>query len=1307
MKGETFLSNLSVNKDKIFDDIDEVIEILSRKGGSSRPPAFLWSKVSHKVHRQLLEMIAKELNLPNPRFIASKDLEKHNFKFLNNTPLNGLYSYYKNGFPREKGVHIITNVCNQLGIPQVSVDQWIEYIGKNNIFSWKNIPKDARREVLLRACKELGYSHPIFFKNEDFSVKFDFLNGRTLTGFYNYYKNKYDDIRGSVIINMCGDLDIEITQDDWISYITDSSISIFWDVIPHDIIRDILFKVAKYLGYDNPRMMSTDDLKVGIPFLKGMSLYSFASRFFGLNRGGVRSIDYICDVYGVPELSYEEWLNVIAYQKNFKWEAVPPAYIGRILQEKAKEMGKSNPRLLKHEDLNTPTSFINNKTLSSLHAAFSQKAAKAGMDTITYLCGICGIAPLSLKEWYSLLREPDTKIPWESIPKNIKKSIVLSAAKELGLSSPRLMGYKDFCNTRFQFLNNKTLGGLYYNYSSKLEDEDTPVVQFICDDLGIDKLTVNEWIEMIANSSICHWESVPLKVQREIVIRAAVEMGVFHPRLMGAKEFDSVKLKFLNGKTLAGLYYHYSDKIKDDNTRITDLIFDTLNIPQIDINPKTGRLTTIDSMEHRKFFDSRANIKEFFNTYLKHFDLKSLCRKHVMLKNARRAGIYRKGLVTILAPLNRKQYVDFVFDILKNTPRDRLGLRKPRGWGDYRLMKSDLYKLAELGEPEEQEEWKIDLANLDLVDVKDKEAVLNDMKIYMDILDIMIKKFNEIQCDYLVFYKNSYIFSMPISFFPGEILTSNNGWEFEVIECREKKTNDGYIVELKALNDLSEEQVSKITTLARDSNSTILLSYLERIVNDIKNDSLSPLLAIALGLKKEKQLKPEDIKMLPDNAYYNKDLVRNIAQKQAVALVRNMDGINNALTIVQGPPGTGKTTLIKEIALQYYHEGKDVLILAKTNIAVDNILEKLIEDNVRALRTGNNIEAKSDLPYAYTVSTSNPAYTSLLSGKNTIVLGTPFGFYLDRNYSKYHFDILIIDEASQMDVPETLFSLQFADKCVIIGDHMQIPPFPIQSEILLEYDPYIDLNTREKLQRSMFENLITDTNRYNSVFLDINYRTRDPQMVSFISDLIYDGRLSTNLDSEYYKLAPAQRKKKFPPNPIEIIDTSEFLDPKERMETEVNSTYYNMAEAMLSVKKVMDLIKEGEKLSNTCIITPYKAHAEKLKEIFEEQAHYFYNRNHDIKSFIEQNIYTIDSFQGREQENVIINWVRSNYTSPGATTRTGFLKDYRRTNVALSRARKKLILIGDFETLTKSENMKVQYIFSKIKNTEREEKIVI
>ena len=1303
------MSFLSVEQTQMFDDIDEVIEILTRKDRTSRPPSFLWGKVSKRVHALLLQMVAKELGLPNPRFIASKDLEKHRFKFLDGHPLNGLYSYYKNNFPRKKGVHILVNVCDELGIPEVSVDEWITFISNNNIFSWKNIPRIAKRAILIKACDELNYAHPIFFRHENFSHRFNFLNGRTLTGFYNYYKNKYDDIRGSTIINMCKDLDIEITEEDWISYITDPSISIFWDVVPHDIIRNILFRVAKMLGYDNPRMMSTDDLKISIPFLKGMNLYSFASRFFKLDRGGISSIDYICDVYGVPELSYDEWISLISNQQNFKWESVPEPYIGRILQEKAREMGKSNPRLLKHEDLNTPTAFLNNKTLAGLHASYAQKATKVGMDTVSYICGICGISPLSMEEWFQLLKESDIKIPWESMPNDIKKAIIISAARELGLENPRLMGYKDFCNTRFKFLNGKTLGGLYYHYSSKVKDqEDTPVVQFMCNELGIDRLSTNEWIEMISSSSVCRWESIPLKVQREIIMRAAIEIGIFHPRLMGSKDFDSIKFRFLNNKTLAGLYSYYSNKVNTDDVRVIDLIFDALNIPQIDINPKTGRLTTIDSVGHRKYFDSLANIREFFNTYLEHFDLKSLLRKHVMLKNAHEAGIYRRGLVTILAPLNRREYVDFVYEILKNTPRDSFGLRKPRGWGDYRLLRSDLYRLAELDEDPNREVIRIEFANPDLVDLRDKKEVIRELMMHMDILDIKIKKFHKIECVYLVYYRDSYIFSMPISFFPGEVLTSNAGWEFEVVECRDKKTNDGYIVELKALDDPTEDQVSQITTLARDSNSTILMSYLDRVVSAIERDNLSPLLSTVLGLKKERPINLKDIQMLPDKSYYNKDLVGNPAQKQAVALARSMDGVNNALTIVQGPPGTGKTTLIKEIALQYYYEGKDILILAKTNIAVDNVLEKLMEDNVRVLRTGNNIESKSDLPYAYTVSTSNPTYTTLLKGKNSIVLGTPLGYYLDRNISKNNFDLLIIDEASQMDVPETLFSMQFSDKCVIIGDHMQIPPFPIQNEVLLEYDPQISLYTREALQKSMFEYLITDAHRFNSVFLDINYRTQDPLMISFISDLIYDGKLSVNLDSEYYQVPPATRKRKFTTKPIEIIDTSKFIDPQKRMETEVNSTFYNLSEAMISVNKVMDLLKEGERLSDICIITPYKAHAEKLREVFEEHSKYFREYSQGISRFIEQNIYTIDSFQGREQDNVIINWVRSNYVSPGTTTtRTGFLKDYRRTNVALSRARKRLILIGDFETLTKSENMKVQYIFSKIKNTETENKLVI
>ncbi len=1290
----------------MFYDLEDVLAILRRKNKTVRPPSFLWSRVSDHIHKQILYMAARELNLPNPRFIASKHLEKHRFKFIDNQPLNGLYSYYKNKIPRKEGVHIITNICDKLEIPQVSEDEWIRYAASNNIFSWKNIPNAAKKKILLKACEELGCSHPIFIKNDDFSRKFEFLNGKTLTGFYAYYKNISQDIRGSVIKNICDLLGIDITEDDWITYITDKSITVFWDVIPHSVIRNILYKAAEKLGYSNPRMMSSDDLKTGMDFLDGMSLYSFVSRFYGLERGGIRSIDFICDVYGIPDLTFEEWLHFISNYKNFKWESVPKQYTARILSMKAEEEGKPNPRMLKVEDLSKPSNFLNGKTLTSLYAYYSALSFNSGLDTITYMCDQLEIPDLNIEQWIALIGKNDSKTTWESVPGEICREILIMCARELQLNNPRLMGYKDFCTTKFKCLNGKTLSGLYSYYSLRAPSDKTPVVQYICDAVGIEKPTLNDWIYMIANCAMCRWESVPLKVQREIIMRAAVEMKVFHPRLMGAKEFDSVELEFLNKKTLSGLYYHYAAKLDDPDQQITEFIFNTLNIPRIDINPRTGRLATLDNTSHRKYFDSMANIKELINEYLKKYDLNSLCRKYTFIKNAKKSGIYKKGLVTVLAPMDRKQYTDFLYEILKAVPRDWLGFRKIRN-GDYRLLKSDLYKIAGIKEPVEETTSKIQFAKPGLVPVKDKNEVIKELENYKRILDIKIRKYHDIKCEYLVEFGGFFIFRMSADSFPGEILTSNMGNEFEVIESREQKDGEGYILELKALEHINEDEIARIRSFTKSSNDAILLNYIERLIKDVKTGNLSPLMSAILGLRKETPLSPEDIYVLPDEAYYNKELLSNEAQKQAVALACTLDGINNAVEIVQGPPGTGKTTLIKEIALQYYHAGKNVLILAKTNVAVDNILEKLIQDKVRVLRTGNNIEFKSDLPYAPAVSTSSPAYMAMLEGKNRIVLGTPLGFYLDRNMEILNYDIVIIDEGSQMDIPETLFSLSFANKCVIIGDHLQLPPFPIPNEVLLEYNPSIDLYTSEELQKSLFEKLITDRNRFNSVFLDINYRTENPNMVSFISDLVYDGRLYPNTDSAYYKVPRQKRNAMFPLNPIEIIDTSELLDPRTRSEIEENSTYYNISEAILSVKKAAELLEMGEKLEDICIITPYKAQIEKLKELFRENEKYFSSRSSYFMNFIDQNIYTIDSFQGKEQENVIINWVRSNYTDSGLYTRTGFLRDYRRVNVALSRAKKRLILIGDFATLTRSADMKVQYIFSKIKNVNKNRKIVL
>lgn len=1303
---------LAEKEDWQYTSIDDVIEILSRKDKSKRPPAFTWGQVAPNVHREILYRVAKELKLSSPRFIASKNLEKHRFKFLDHSPLNGLYSYYKNGVPRKKGVHVIKNVCDRLDIPQVSADEWIHYIANNNIFSWGNVSIEARREILIRATDELGYPHPIFLRNDDFSAKFKFLNGKSLTGFYTYYKNRSKGGRGSVIKEMCDALNIGITYNQWITYITNDSTTVFWDIIPQDVVARLLYDAAYELGYTNPRMLSTDDIKIKLDCLKGISLYSFVSRFFGIEKKGNSSIDYICNMYDIPPLTFREWVNTISRNKNYNWDNASDEHIRGLLFLKAREHGKDNPRMLKYEDLCRPTRVLRGKTLTSLYTHFSSLqgleivGGAPEQDVIEYMCDKLRVPKLNAEQWIKIIRRENSKVGWEAIPTHVKGDILYRAAYELGFKNPRFMDYKDICNTKFDFLNGKTLSGLYYYYSHRIAPENATVLQYMYDDLGIETLSVNDWIIAIGKCNMCRWDSIPLHVQREIVIRAAAEMGLAHPRLMGTREFDSVELAFLNNKTLCGLYYHYAAKIPHKDMQINEYIFNVLNIPKLDLHPNTGRINTIDNERHRKYFDSIANMKSFVNSYLHLFPLETLCRKYTAINNAKKAGIYIKGLVTVLAPLTKEEYLDLLYEILKNVPRDILGLRKPRN-GDYRLLRSDLYKIAKVKEPTRNELNKIAFAKPHAVSVRDRQNVIEFLQVYRDLLNLKIQKFHDMDCTFLVTLDSSVIYKVPVALFPGDILTAEGGHEFEVLECRERKVNDGYIIELKPLDEPSEKQLSSIDIFTRDSNDSILLKYIESMIESIEMNTLNRLASVVLGLEKEKTIDRDNLKSLADEEFFNRQILKNPSQKQGVKLACSLDGRDNALAIIQGPPGTGKTTLIEEIALQYYSRGKNVLIMAKTNIAVDNILEKLVKDRIRVLRTGNNIELKSSLPYAPTVSTSNSEYMTLLGNKNKIVLGTPMGFFLDKNLGIDKYDIIIIDEASQMDIPETLFALHFADRCVMIGDHLQIPPFPIQNEVLMEYNPYMDLQTREKLQRSLFEMLITDVYRYNSVFLDINYRTENPKMVSLISDLIYDGKLCPNLESEYYKVPKRTRKKLFPENSIELIDTSELTDPRTRMETEVNSTYYNLTEAMLSIKKVLDLLNEGKELNSICIITPYKAHAEKIKELFLTHSKYFEKHNQSLGQFIDKNIYTIDSFQGREQDIVIINWVRSNYGLPGSPTKTGFLRDFRRINVALSRAKERLILIGDFETLTQSDNMKVRYIFSKLKKIKEEEKIVL
>ena len=319
-------------------------------------------------------------------------------------------------------------------------------------------------------------------------------------------------------------------------------------------------------------------------------------------------------------------------------------FIARILSMKAEEEGKPNPRMLKVEELGKPSAFLNGKPLSSLYTYYSALAHDSGVDTITFMCDDLEIPDLNIEQWISIIENNDSKVTWGSVPNEICREILFMCAKELDLKNPRLMGYRDFCSTRFECLNGKTLSGLYSYYSLRVPSDDIPVVQFICDSIGIEKTTYKRLDQY--DCQLCHVQmgEHTFEGAKEIVMRAAVEMEIFHPRLMGSKEFDSVELKFLNNKTLSGLYYHYAAKLKDPAQQITEFIFNNPSIPRIDINPKTGRLATLDNTSHRKYFDSLANIKELINEYLKHYDLKSLCRKYTFINNAKKPVSIEKAL---------------------------------------------------------------------------------------------------------------------------------------------------------------------------------------------------------------------------------------------------------------------------------------------------------------------------------------------------------------------------------------------------------------------------------------------------------------------------------------------------------------------------------------------------------------------------------------------------------------------------------------------------------------------------------------
>lgn len=433
----------------------------------------------------------------------------------------------------------------------------------------------------------------------------------------------------------------------------------------------------------------------------------------------------------------------------------------------------------------------------------------------------------------------------------------------------------------------------------------------------------------------------------------------------------------------------------------------------------------------------------------------------------------------------------------------------------------------------------------------------------------------------------------------------------------------------------------------------------------------------------------------------------NPSQQAAVAHALAAEDV----AIIHGPPGTGKTTAVVELIRQAVQRGEKVLTCAPSNLAVDNIFERLLA--LPELATGGNVvrighparvlpalrdqtldllvENHPDMKLvrkltkeAHALRASAGKYTrakpepgarqemraeakAMLADARRleeqlverifsaarVVCATLTGLD-DRLLRGYRFDRCVIDEAAQSTEPGSWIPLRYSQRLVLAGDHCQLPP------TILSQDA-----ATGGLGVSLMERLLQQANNPTTLArqLDVQYRMHQ-QIMEFSSQTFYGGTLVAAPTVAAHLLCdlPSVIANDLTAVPVAFIDTA-GADYSEALEPDGESRF-NEGEAEVVQRKVMQLAEAGLAPTQISIISPYSAQVRLLRD--------------RLKPYVDQGleIGSIDGFQGRENEAVIISLVRSN-----GEGEIGFLADTRRMNVALTRARRHLIIIGDSATI--------------------------
>ncbi len=296
-----------------------------------------------------------------------------------------------------------------------------------------------------------------------------------------------------------------------------------------------------------------------------------------------------------------------------------------------------------------------------------------------------------------------------------------------------------------------------------------------------------------------------------------------------------------------------------------------------------------------------------------------------------------------------------------------------------------------------------------------------------------------------------------------------------------------------------------------------------------------------------------------------------------------------------------------------------------------------------------------------TIQTRPQALYPTLIRSADVVGATCIGVATDARFEDLEFDLVIADEAGQIQVMDLLVPLVRARRAVLVGDHLQLPPLvePEISEKIREREPE-NAELGEWLEKSLFERLIQapGTPVSHKVMLDTQYRMPRP-IADFISTQFYGGNYRTGRDIPHAD--------PFFGSPLVFIDTMKEVRHFEQRATD-GQGYSNPTEAHIISDLVLAYAQKGIEAG---VIVPYKNQAEAIRRELRR-------RDPTLgEDALITRIATVDSFQGREQDVILFGFTRSN-----ADGRIGFLTELRRLNVSLTRARRQLVLVGDSLTLT-------------------------